>query len=141
MPIAVFAVAGLDLRFGWSSPLTWPLWIGFTLFSLSFVIVLSSMLENNHFEGSVRIQHEIGHTIITSGPYAWVRHPGYTGFILGYFAVPLMLGSLWALIPSGVAIVWLILRTGLEDLTLHSQLPQYPKYTQKVRFKLFPGLW
>jgi protein-S-isoprenylcysteine O-methyltransferase Ste14 len=96
---------------------------------------------NKFFEPTVRIQVERGHQVIASGPYAIVRHPGYVGGSLLFLAIPLCLGSLWALIPAGLSCLCLVLRTRWEDQTLQAELLGYKDYTQRVCYRLFPGVW
>ena len=96
---------------------------------------------NKFFELLVRIQTGRGHKVIDTGPYAIVRHPGYA---LGYplfLGMPLALGSLWALIPAFIFGLFLVVRTFLEDRTLQKELPGYQEYTQRVRYRLVPGVW
>jgi protein-S-isoprenylcysteine O-methyltransferase Ste14 len=89
----------------------------------------------------VRIQTDRGHTVITSGPYRFVRHPGYLGLIIFTLATPLLLGSRWAFIPAVLMLVLIITRTALEDRTLQSELAGYPAYAERVRYRLLPGIW
>ena len=89
----------------------------------------------------MRIQHERGHTVVTSGPYAIVRHPGYLGAIVSYLGMVLMLGSPWALFPFALQIVLLVVRTMLEDRYLQAELPGYAGYARQVRFRLVPSIW
>ena len=101
-----------------------------------------AMTVNPHFEKTVRIQDDRNHRVIESGPYRIVRHPGYTATLLGFvLATPLLLGSWWAFIPAILAMLCFIIRTVLEDLTLHKELWRYEAYAQKVRYRLLPGLW
>jgi protein-S-isoprenylcysteine O-methyltransferase Ste14 len=140
--LAVYVVSGFDGgRFSWSSVPGWAVGLGFVLFAVSWLFTIWSMAVNPHFETTVRIQEETGHQTVSSGPYAIVRHPGYVAFILMYFATPLILHSLWGLVPAGVVFILFILRTAREDRTLHEELPGYSEYTQKVRYRLFPGIW
>ena len=135
-------IAGLDVgRFQWSN-----LGIGFgivgcVLFILGSVFIHWAMLVNRHFEGSVRIQKDRGHRVITTGPYRIVRHPGYVGAILFGISTPLIIGSAYGLIPGGIAVILLIIRTSLEDKLLRSELNGYVEYTKRVRYRLLPGLW
>jgi protein-S-isoprenylcysteine O-methyltransferase Ste14 len=76
-----------------------------------------------------------------SGPYKIVRHPGYVGMGLSALAIPLILGSWWALIPGGIAAALIIIRTALEDKTLQAELPGYVEYTKQTRYRLIPGVW
>lgn len=89
----------------------------------------------------VRIQIERGHQVVSSGPYRWIRHPGYAGAILTYLATPLLLDSRWAFLPAIFLIVVLIIRTVLEDKTLQAELTGYGDYAKQVRYRLFPGVW
>ena len=96
---------------------------------------------NNFFSSVVRIQKERGHRVCQEGPYRYVRHPGYLGSILYTAVTPLLLGSLWGLIPTGVAIVLMIIRTALEDKTLEYELEGYKEYQAKVKYRLVPLIW
>jgi protein-S-isoprenylcysteine O-methyltransferase Ste14 len=87
------------------------------------------------------MQTERQHTVVSSGPYRWVRHPGYLGTILMHLGVPFLLGSLWALIPGVLAAAVLVVRTALEDRALHAELPGYTAYAARVRWRLLPGVW
>jgi protein-S-isoprenylcysteine O-methyltransferase Ste14 len=82
-----------------------------------------------------------GQEVIDTGPYAVVRHHGYVAAILLCVGSALCLGSLWALIPAGLASALLVLRTRWEDQTLQAELPGYQEYTARVRYRLLPGLW
>ena len=142
---AVFAlpvVAGLDAgRFGWA-PLPWPtLWCGIVLQLLAIPPVAWSMATNPHLEATVRIQHDRGHQVIATGPYALVRHPMYVGALLSLAGGPLVLGSAWAYAPAGFAVLLFVFRTALEDRTLRRELPGYEEYAQRTRYRLVPGLW
>ncbi len=100
-----------------------------------------SMMSNKYFSTLVRIQIERNHTVSTGGPYSFVRHPGYVGYILFNFATPFILGSLWALIPAGTVFILLVIRTGLEDRTLKKELDGYKEYAKRVKYRLVPGIW
>ena len=75
-----------------------------------------------------------------SGPYAAVRHPGYTGGLIFTLGTPLMLGALWAMIPAVLVFAVTVLRTSLEDDNLHRDLPGYAEYARRVRYRLLPGV-
>jgi protein-S-isoprenylcysteine O-methyltransferase Ste14 len=89
----------------------------------------------------VEIQKERGHQVVTTGPYRYVRHPMYAGAIVLFLCIPLALGSLWALSPGGFLVVLIVVRTYLEDRTLHRELEGYDAYAQRVRYRLIPGIW
>ncbi len=135
--------AGLDMRYGWSMlklGLGWKV-AAIVLMSAGFALGAWALMENRFFSGVVRIQKERGHHVVSSGPYAWVRHPGYAGALLTYLLSPLLLDSLWTFVPAGLLTILLIVRTALEDQTLQAELPGYQAYTRKTRYRLLPGIW
>jgi protein-S-isoprenylcysteine O-methyltransferase Ste14 len=141
-PISSWIVAALDYRFGWTggvhlaSHLT-----GLVTMVLGFALFLWAMASNAFFSEGVRIQQERGHTVASGGPYRHVRHPGYLGAIVSQSATPLLLGSLWAIIPSVGCVAMYVLRTYLEDKTLLQELPGYPDYAAQTRYRLLPRVW
>ena len=135
-------VAGLDHRYNWSSE--FPLWLivmGLILISLGYAFAAWALAENRFFSGVVRIQTDRGHVVCDSGPYRFVRHPGYAGNILALFGIVLALGSVWALIPAAVASIIAVIRTVLEDQTLQEELPGYRDYARRVRYRLIPWIY
>jgi protein-S-isoprenylcysteine O-methyltransferase Ste14 len=96
---------------------------------------------NTFFSEVVRIQHDRGHYVVTSGPYRWVRHPAYLANIVLWPCSALALGSWWAMVPAGVIVALYVLRTALEDRTLQKELPGYADYAKQVRYRLVPGAW
>ncbi len=135
-------VAGLDHRFNWSSE--FPLWliiIGIILILLGYTFAAWAMAENRFFSSVVRIQTERGHVVCDSGPYRFVRHPGYAGNILALFGIVLALNSAWTLIPATVASIIAVIRTVLEDQALQEELSGYRDYAQRVRYRLIPGIY
>ena len=134
-------VAGLDERFGWSqvSLAVQIVAVGFVI--LGSALTVWAMASNKFFSTTVRIQKERGHAVVSSGPYGLVRHPGYLAWCISGAAIPLMLGSLWGLIPGLLGVCALVIRTGLEDRTLREELPGYQDYARRVRYRLLPGLW
>jgi protein-S-isoprenylcysteine O-methyltransferase Ste14 len=140
--LAVLVTAGLDARFGWSAPLSGGVWgSGLALAFCSQMFVLWAMASNPFFALTVRLQDERGHTVASSGPYRLVRHPGYLGSVIYNLACPLVLGSLWTFLPALLTIALLFVRTGLEDRTLRAELPGYPEYAARTRYRLIPGVW
>jgi protein-S-isoprenylcysteine O-methyltransferase Ste14 len=111
------------------------------IFVPGWALAIWSMVVNPFFEKTVRIQTDHGHRVIDTGPYAYVRHPGYVGFVGWILSTPLLLASAWAFVPALLAVVGLVIRTALEDRTLHAELPGYAEYAARVRFRLIPGVW
>jgi len=141
-PLCVWIVAGLDARFGWSPSLS----VGIQVISLAIILIGTMFGEwavhvNRFFSSHVRIQTDRGHSVVSSGPYSIIRHPGYAGALVVYLAIPFFFSSYWVAIPSLLILMALILRTSLEDRTLQEELPGYKDYTNKVRYRLVPGIW
>jgi protein-S-isoprenylcysteine O-methyltransferase Ste14 len=135
-------VAGLDHRFGWSP--VFPLWLivhGFLLISLGYAFAAWALIENRFFSSVVRIQVDRGHVVCGSGPYRIVRHPGYAGNMLALPGIVLALSSMWTLIPAAVALIITVIRTALEDQALQDELPGYPDYARRVRYRLIPRIY
>jgi len=141
-PLFVLVVAGLDERYQWSPPLAVGLQLtGLFLAAAGYAIATWAMYSNRFFSGVVRIQTERGHRVVDSGPYAYVRHPGYSGSLLAGLGFPLALASLWALLPLLLVFVVTVIRTRLEDETLRQELPGYAEFTERTRYRLMPGIW
>jgi len=93
------------------------------------------------FSSVVRVQTDRGHVVCDTGPYRFVRHPGYSGNIIPLFGIVLALGSVWTLIPAVVTTIISVIRTALEDQTLQEELSGYRDYAQRVRYRLIPGIF
>jgi len=141
--LATVLVAVLDTgRFYWTPTQPGSVYIlAYLTYLVSCGISLWAMRENRFFSSVVRIQKDRGQVVVSSGPYRFVRHPGYVGGILLYLALPLVFGSLAGLLPAAVSIVTLIIRTALEDITLQKELQGYQEYANKVKYRLLPGVW
>mgnify|MGYP001816232581 CR=1 FL=1 len=135
-------VAGLDHRYNWSPEFPpWVIVIGFILISLGYAFAAWALAENRFFSSVVRIQTDRGHVVCDSGPYRFMRHPGYAGNVLALFGIVLALSSVWTLIPATVASIIAVIRTALEDQTLQNELPGYRDYARRVRYRLIPWLY
>ena len=135
-------VAGLDHRYGWSPVFpTWLNILGFILIGSGYAFAVWAMAENRFFSGVVRIQLDRGHVVCDSGPYRFVRHPGYAGNVLPLPGIILALGSVWTVIPATVALILTVSRTALEDRTLQDELPGYRDYARRVHYRLIPGIY
>jgi protein-S-isoprenylcysteine O-methyltransferase Ste14 len=142
LPLASWIVAGLDARFGWSPDLPdLTQWAALAVVFLGSLLGNWAMIANRFFSSHVRIQTDRGHVVVNEGPYRFVRHPGYAGGLISWAAAPVFFSSYWVAIPTGLAIIVVIIRTSLEDRFLQQELPGYSEYTQLVRFRLIPGIW
>jgi protein-S-isoprenylcysteine O-methyltransferase Ste14 len=140
--LALYIVSGLDIRFGLSLELaSWIHITGLVIFALGNAFVSWAMISNIYFSTVVRIQYDRGHTVSIGGPYRFIRHPGYVGMIIYLLASPIILGSIWALIPASLAVILFIIRTAFEDNTLKNKLEGYKEYAEKVKYRLIPGIW
>jgi protein-S-isoprenylcysteine O-methyltransferase Ste14 len=140
--LALPLVAGLDMRFGWSPPFGagWH-WLGAGVFAGGLALISWAMIVNAYFSTVVRVQRERGQTVCRTGPYRFVRHPGYAGILIQSLSTPVLLGSWWALIPGIVAMALMVIRTVFEDRLLRTELAGYQAYAREVRFRLVPGIW
>ncbi|MGD2144462.1 MAG: isoprenylcysteine carboxylmethyltransferase family protein [Anaerolineae bacterium] len=140
--LAKYAVAGLDVRFGWTVPVPPELQIAaLVVAALGYALTTWALAVNRFFSKVVRIQEDRDQHVVTRGPYRFVRHPGYVGTMVFELATPIMLGSLWALIPGALSVLLTVVRTHLEDRTLQRELEGYEKYAQQVPHRLLPGVW
>jgi len=140
--VFILLAAGLEAR--WGGPAQYSLavqMVGLALILAGYGLASYAFVENAYFSGTVRIQEERGHKVVSSGPYAWMRHPGYAGSLVAGVGMPLLLNSAWAFLPAVVLGVFFFIRTRLEDRFLQGNLPGYREYAQKVRYRLLPGIW
>jgi len=139
---SIFLIAGLDFRWHWTSELSTALHIcAILVFLLGFALMVWAMYVNHFFSTAVRIQFDRGHKVCTTGPYKYIRHPGYLGMIVYYLATPIFLGSYRAMIPAIITMLLFIIRTALEDRTLIQKLPGYQEYANRTRYRLIPWVW
>jgi protein-S-isoprenylcysteine O-methyltransferase Ste14 len=140
--LARYILAGLDQRYGWTGGFPFAAQMAALIVCvLGYALFVWATASNAFFSQIVRIQAERSHTVVTGGPYRYIRHPAYTGAILFELAVPVLLASWWALIASGLGVILLFLRTALEDRTLQAELTGYVDYARLVRYRLLPGIW
>ena len=133
---------GLDAgRYHWSEiPLALQ-GAGLALICLGAYLVWLTLKANSYAAPVVKIQKARGHVVVTSGPYARIRHPMYAGALLFIAGVPLLLGSWWGL-AAGVGLVLIIaMRAVFEERTLAAELEGYADYAARVRYRLVPYLW
>ena len=145
VPIFTFGnlvIMGFDaVRYQWSVMPFWLAYLGIFIFVFIAPVATWAMAVNKFFEWTVRIQNDRQQYVCTSGPYRIIRHPGYTGLIASLLAYPFILGSWWGFVPNLLLSLIIVIRTALEDRTLQKELPGYRDYSQKVRYRLIPGIW
>lgn len=134
-----FLIPGFDFRYNWSEVPTVIVLIANLLVLLGYLFVLLVFRENTYTSRIVEVEKD--QKVITTGPYAIIRHPMYAGSILLFLATPLALGSWWAFLIFGFFPVVLIFRILDEERVLRRDLPGYSEYCQKVRFRLIPFIW
>jgi protein-S-isoprenylcysteine O-methyltransferase Ste14 len=139
---AILPIGALDAgRFQWSHVPGRLVGLGYAAMVGGIALTGWAQAVNPFFEPGVRIQSERHQHVIDSGPYRFVRHPGYVAAILLFFGMALALASWWALIPAAMASALLVLRTSWEDRLLRNELEGYPEYVGRVRWRLVPGIW
>jgi len=115
--------------------------LGFVMLLLSTLFITWVLHENSFAAPVVKLQRERGQRVISTGPYAWVRHPMYTGAILFCVGIALLLGSRWGLVMSPIFAVLFAVRARIEERELTAGLPGYGDYMMRVRYRLLPGIW
>ena len=134
-----FILAGLDFRFGWSKVPLPVVIVASVLFLVGYALYAEVMRENAYLSRTVKVEE--GQTVISTGLYAVVRHPMYTASTVMFLALPLILGSWYALIPFALYPVIMVVRIHGEEKLLTAELSGYEEYTRKVRFRLIPFIW
>jgi protein-S-isoprenylcysteine O-methyltransferase Ste14 len=128
-------------RFGWSETPPWAQGAGAILIALCMILVWQVFRYNSFAAPQVRMQADRGQKVITDGPYRIVRHPMYAAALLYFLGVPLLLGSLWGLLPVPLFMAGLGARAVGEERMLRQALPGYDDYMRRVRFRFVPGVW
>ena len=138
----VYVLSGLDYRFYWSIEYDACLHGAALLcYCCASMLTTWAMISNRFFSTMVRLQKDRGHQVARGGPYRYVRHPGYVGFIITYVTAVLVLGSLYGVAVAAISVLILIIRTDLEDKTLQAELEGYAEYSQQVRYRPLPYIW
>lgn len=143
LTIISYVVAGLDSgRFNWSPLFDIKIYLlGVFLTMLGQLIFAIAKYQNNFFSSMARIQTDRHHTICYTGLYKFVRHPGYLGMILSWLGFPIVLNSIYSILPVLLSIILISLRTNLEDKLLSQELKGYTAYRQKIKYHLIPFIW
>ena len=134
-----FILAGLDFRFGWSKVPLPVVIVASVLFLVGYALYAEVMRENAYLSRTIKVEE--GQTVISTGLYAVVRHPMYTASTVMFLALPLILGSWYALIPFALYPVIMVIRIRGEEKLLTAELSGYEEYTRKVRYRLIPFIW
>ena len=137
--VAMLVVSALDHRFDWSAPPAPVCLVGDVLVAVGLVMVVLVIIQNNYAATTVRV--ESGQTVVSSGLYGLVRHPMYTANVIMMIGLPLALGSYWGLVFVAPGLMVLASRIRDEEKLLEGELTGYREYTQKVRYRLVPGMW
>jgi protein-S-isoprenylcysteine O-methyltransferase Ste14 len=136
-----FAVIGLDARYHASDVPVALQALGWAMIAISTGFIMWVLRENSFAAPVVKLQTERGHRVVSTGPYAWVRHPMYSGTVLFFGGAPLLLGSWWGLAMSPLFVVLFAIRARIEERALIAGLPGYADYAARVRYRLLPGVW
>ena len=137
--ILPFMISSLDHRFRWSNVPLYLVILGDILVALGLLFVFFVFRENTFTSATIELRDE--QRVISSGPYALVRHPMYAGAFLMLLGIPLALGSWWAFIPVFLLFAAIIWRLIEEEKFLAKNLSGYASYRQKVRYRLIPFVW
>jgi len=137
--VGAFIVPGLDHRFGWSSVPLAVVLLANILVLISYFFILYVFKVNSYASRVVEVNE--GQKVISTGPYAFVRHPMYSGIIIMYFMTPIALASWWGFIPISILPLLLVLRIRNEEKVLTEQLEGYSEYCAKVKYRIIPFLW
>jgi len=137
--VALYIVSGFDHRFRWSSVPSWLVLVADLLVILAAYGFYVTFRENSYAASTVTV--ETGQPVISSGPYASVRHPMYTAAVVLYVATPVALGSWWGLLPAAILVGAIVWRLMDEEAYLVRHLSGYVEYRHRVRARLFPGVW
>ena len=137
--VVSFVVAGLDFRYGWSAMPLWITWCAVIIFLLGYALYGEVMRENVWLSRNITVAE--GQQVVTTGLYGIVRHPMYTSTIFMFLAMPLVLGSCWAMLPMLLYIPIIIVRIKDEEQLLIADLAGYQDYCAKVCWRLLPYVW
>jgi protein-S-isoprenylcysteine O-methyltransferase Ste14 len=137
--IVAFILPGLGRRFGWSGVPAPAVIVADVLLLLGYLLFIRVLLENRYASRIIEVEQE--QKVITTGPYAIVRHPLYVSALLIYGSSPIALGSYWAMIPMVFLAYLIIARIRNEEKVLAQELKGYREYMQKTKYRLIPGLW
>lgn len=134
-----YIIPGLDFRFHWSAVPVWLVIASNAIVFLGYIFIIIVFKENSYASTVIQVENE--QQVITTGPYAIVRHPMYLGMLIMSLFTPLALGSYWAVIPFLLTIPWTVIRIKIEEETLLRDLPGYKDYCLQTKYRLIPSIW
>lgn len=137
--LGTYAIPGLDFRMGWSTVPPWAAILADAFVLLGYLFIVWLFHTNRYAGRTVCVEEH--QSVVTTGPYAWVRHPMYLGVTVMMIASPVALGSWWALLPALAVPVILAVRAKAEEDLLTRELPGYDAYVRQTRYRLVPGVW
>jgi protein-S-isoprenylcysteine O-methyltransferase Ste14 len=141
-PFAWLVFMSLDaVRFHWSPVPAWLQMAGGLILLCSFYLIFVAFRENSYASPVVRIQEDRGQTVVSTGPYHYVRHPMYSGILVFTLGTPLLLGSWYGVLGGVIFVAMLARRAVLEERTLREQLPGYAAYMEQVTYRFIPHVW
>jgi protein-S-isoprenylcysteine O-methyltransferase Ste14 len=138
---AWFVLMAIDRRFGWSDVPVFAQVLGAVLVTLGMLLGFRVLKENSYAAPVVKLQKDRGHRVVTTGPYAYMRHPMYASALFLFLGLPLLLGSWWGLCAAPLLVVVLGVRAVMEERTLASELEGYDDYAARIRYRFVPYLW
>jgi len=139
LSMLTYLIPGFDFRFHWSAVPVWIVIAADVMVFLGYVLIIIVFRENSYASTVIQVEKE--QPVITTGPYAMVRHPMYTGLSIMMLLTPLALGSYWALLFSCLFIPTILFRIRKEEEVLLRDLPGYREYLNKTRYRLIPLIW
>ena len=134
-----YIIPGLDYRFHWSAVPFGIIIAANAVVFLGYLFIILVFRENSYASTVIQVEKE--QKVITTGPYAVVRHPMYFGLVLMMLFTPLALGSWWAIIPALLILPMNVYRIAGEEEVLRRELPGYTEYCLKTRYRLIPFIW
>lgn len=141
LSIGWLVLMGFDRRYGWSAVPVWLQALGAVGVFISTYLGYLTFRENSFASPVVKIQADRAHRVISTGPYAYIRHPMYAGALFYFIGVPLLLGSWWGLAFLPLFVGLFVFRIGIEERTLRTALEGYGAYAARVRYRLIPLIW